>query len=89
MWKQYINITAASDYDELKVQLFTSGKRGVVLTAWKLQFDYKFFCELSNFGYLYLLCDLIQNSKFNANWITTNERGETIILFYIGTLKCN
>jgi len=45
-----------------------------VLTAEKLHFDYKFPFDLGNFGYLYLLCDLIQ--KFNANWLTTNERGD-------------
>ena len=60
-----------------------------MLTAQKLNFDYKFFCELSKFGCLYLSCDSIKISKFNANWLMINQRGEAIILFGIRTLKYN
>jgi len=55
----------------------------------EITFDYKFSCELSKFGYLYLLCDLIQNAKFNANCFMINEKGDTNILFDMGISKRN
>ena len=48
-----------------------------------------FLFELSNFGHLYLLCDLFEILNSTNNWFETNERGKTIILFDIRTLQCN